>query len=159
MFAVSAPWLGDYLTRFTSLLCGTNEIKEWWVMHHFQVKRSKAKVTQIVWSFYCVCLSPCANLIDSLHMWHIRWGCVLHYFQVNKVQSQRSHRSFISKMLTFGSKGVPQLLDPLIYLLRNCLLIFICWSLCTFFCCLCWNVNCRFGHWHDHWWLIDGHVN
>ena len=71
------------------------------VGHRFQVKRSKVKITRVIWNFV-VSTSRCPpNLTESLQMWHTyeAWGgrCVVLHFE--------DERSTVKVTLVFSNFG------------------------------------------------------
>ena len=76
------------LDRFTSYVVYTQPMRWRCVAHHFRVKRSKVKVTGVVWSLCCV-RSEAPSLLNRItsyvvHTQPVRWRCIAHHFRVER---------------------------------------------------------------------------
>ena len=90
VFSKTAPFLFDW---FASYVAQIQPVGGQCVVHHFQVKRSKVKVTFKVFAVSAPWL--CAYLTDSFHMWHKTWsGNVSCIISRSKGQWSRSYGSF-----------------------------------------------------------------
>ena len=57
----------------------------WCVMHHFQVKKSRVKVTHVIQNLCCVALWLFNRFTSYLgQIQPMRWQCAMHHFQVKR---------------------------------------------------------------------------
>ena len=76
-----APWLFDGISSYVTQI---HPKRGWCVAYHFEVDRSKVKVTQAVWTFGCLC-SVAPWIFDGIssymaQMHPIRRWCVTYHF-------------------------------------------------------------------------------